>query len=54
MVKQREKSVAMTKQLEKDVFTACLVWVSCGTLPAGAFTAVGTKLNINPKTVPKQ
>jgi hypothetical protein len=51
--KERKKRVAMTKQLKREVFTACLVRVSHGTIAIGAFTVVGAKFNINPKTVAK-
>jgi hypothetical protein len=54
MVKEREKIAAMTKQLKKEVFTACFVRVSRGTLPVGAFEAVGESFNVRPKTVAKQ
>ena len=51
MVKERKKRVAMTKQLKQEVFMACLVRVSRGTLPVGAFKAVGETFNVRPKTV---
>jgi hypothetical protein len=54
MVKERKQRVAMTKQLKREVFMGCLAKVSRGSLPFGAFTAVGAKFNIDPKTVAKQ
>jgi hypothetical protein len=53
MEKERKKRAAMTKELKRDVFMACLVWVSRGILPFGSFKAVGEHYVIDPKTVAK-
>jgi hypothetical protein len=53
MVKERKKRVTMTKKLEREVFMACLVRVSHGTLPVGAFKAVGESFNARPTKVSK-
>jgi len=49
----RKKRVAMTKQLKREVFTACIVRVSRGILPFGAFKAVAADFNIFHTTVSK-
>jgi hypothetical protein len=41
----------MMKQLKIEVFTACIVRVSRGILPFGAFKAVAEGYSIDPKTV---
>jgi hypothetical protein len=51
MEKERLKRVAMTKELKRDAFMVCLVWVSPGILPFGSFKAVGEHCAIDPKTV---
>jgi hypothetical protein len=52
MVNIRKKRVAMvTKQLKREVFTGCLVWVSQGILPIGSFKAVADHFQIDPKNV---
>ena len=53
MVNSRKKRVAMTKQLKREVFMACIVRVSRGILPIGSFKAVGEHFQIDPKTVAK-
>jgi hypothetical protein len=53
MEKQRKKRVAMTKELERDVFLECFVRVSRGILPFGSFKAVGEHCVVDPKTVAK-
>ena len=53
MVNNRKKRVAMTKQLKREVFTACLVRVLRGILPNGSFKAVADHFEIDPKTVAK-
>ncbi|KAG7367330.1 hypothetical protein IV203_030001 [Nitzschia inconspicua] len=53
MATTRKKRVAMTKQLKKEVFMACLLRVSRGILPYGSFKAVGEGFNISPETVAK-
>jgi hypothetical protein len=53
MVNIRKKRVAMTKQLKREVFTACIVRVSQGILPIGSFKAVADHFEIDPKTVGK-
>jgi hypothetical protein len=53
MVNIRKKRVAMTKQLKREVFTACLVRVLRGILPNGSFKAVADHFEIDPKTVAK-
>jgi hypothetical protein len=49
MVNIRKKRVAMTKQLKREVFMACLVQV----FPIGSFKAVADHFEIDPKTVGK-
>jgi hypothetical protein len=53
MVNERKKRVAMTKQMKREVFMACLVRVSRGILPIGSFKAVGQDFDIDPKTIAK-
>jgi hypothetical protein len=53
MVNIRMKRVAMTKQLKREVFMACIVRVSRGILPVGSFKAVADHFEIDPKTVGK-
>jgi hypothetical protein len=53
MVNERKKRVAMTKQLKREVFMACLVRVLGGNLPIGSFKAVADHFEIDPKTVAK-
>jgi hypothetical protein len=51
MVKERKKRVAMTKQLKREVFMACLAKVSHGCLPFGTFKVVGEAFGLVPATV---
>jgi hypothetical protein len=53
MVNITKKRVAMTKQLKREVFMACLVRVLRGILPIGSFKAVADHFEIDPKTVAK-
>jgi hypothetical protein len=53
METQRKKRVAMTTQLKREVFMACLVRVLQGILPIGSFKAVAQDFGIDPKTVGK-
>jgi hypothetical protein len=53
MVNIGKKRVAMTKQLKREVFMACIVRVSRGILPTGSFKAVADHFEIDPKTVGK-
>jgi hypothetical protein len=53
MVNERKKRVAMTEQLKREVFMACIVRVSRGILPIGSFKAVADHFKIDPNTVAK-
>jgi hypothetical protein len=50
---REEKRVAMTTELKKEVFTACLVRVLCGILEFGAFKEVGEAFVLFLATVSK-
>jgi DNA-binding transcriptional regulator YhcF (GntR family) len=53
MVNERKKRVAMTKQLKREVFMACIERVLQRILPIGSLKAVGEHFQIDPKTVAK-
>jgi hypothetical protein len=54
MVKERKNRVGMSKQLKKEVFTACLVRMLHRTQEFGAFKTVGGAFDARTKTVAKQ
>ncbi|KAG7345258.1 hypothetical protein IV203_032789 [Nitzschia inconspicua] len=48
---ERKKRVAVSKQLKKELFMACLMRVSRGILPKGSFQKIGESFNVHAKTV---